>query len=500
MLSDLSVRSLSRLLLKRKISAVELTATFLGRIHQSDTFNCLIETDYKLSILQAIEADKMIGRGHHNTLVGIPIVFKDVLVSLNQRSDACSAMLENHAGAFNASVIKKCRASGMVNLGKTNMDEFSMGSTGESSCLGSTISLQHKHLAAGGSSSGSAVAVSARLAPCAIGSDTGGSVRQPSHFASLSSLKPTYSRTSRHGMVSFSSSLDAIGVIARSVEDCAIIQSAVSGWDPKDSTSSFCKGEDLSRLLGAPWDLKNRLPHKPLSTLKLGVFTENIECSLVPSEMRRSFSFALAGWEELGAEVLVINCAELSLPNLFYQMVSSAEASSNLSRYDGTRFGRCQMNSYDFDDEKEQARTWGPGVEVKKRIIRGNDLLLKRPRQSCLADWSLFQERMFNSINHVFMECDAILSLVCPLFPPLAHKGRSMFGEALVDAFTSYVNLTGLPAISLCYGSAEYMGSSIPLGFQLIGRPFGEAKLLQIAHTYQSAWNVPDREEVNEGG
>lgn len=492
MLHNLSVRSLSRLLQKKKISAVELTSMFLGRIHQLDSLNCLVETDYKLSVLQAIEADKMISKGCCNTLVGIPIVFKDVLVSLNQRSDACSAMLENQAGAFNASVIKRCKAFGMINLGKTNMDEFSMGSTGQSSRLGSTISLQHKHLVAGGSSSGSAVAVSAGLSPCSIGSDTGGSVRQPSHFSNISSLKPTYSRVSRHGMISFSSSLDSIGVMARSVEDCALIQSAISGWDPRDSISALCGGEDLSRFLGMPWDLKNKNSKQPLSALKLGVFLENIECSLVPFKLKRSSDFVLESWEELGAEVLVFSCTELSLPTLFYQMISSAEASSNLSRYDGIRFGRGHRNSSGFDDEKEQTRTWGLGAEVKKRIVKGNKMLLPHPNQCCSTDWNLFQEKMFNSINQIFTRCDAILSLVCPLFPPLVHKSPSSFAEIAIDAFTSYINLTGLPALSLCYGLVKYMGGNVPLGLQLIGRPFGEAKLLQIAHAYQLAWKAPE--------
>lgn len=489
-----SVAELSLLLRTRKISSVELTSQFLTRIHNTKDHNIFVDVNHKFSILQATRADELLGGNNVNELTGVPIAFKDMFTSIGWVTSAASQMLTNYQSPFNATVVKRCHSVGMVNIGKTNMDEFSMGSTGSQSRFGPTSNINTEFLIAGGSSSGSAAAVSSYLVPVAIGSDTGGSVRQPSTFANVVSLKPTYGRISRFGMIAFSSSLDQTGIIAHTAKDCSLLLKVLVTPDRHDSTTSFCSNRSLFSSQNQPYDVNttNFCSSSPLNGLRVGVISEYLVCSILPHDVRMIFEHSIRNLELLGATITMTKLPYFSLPSFLYQIISSVEVSSNLSRYDGIRFGLrscCNGNS----DVSVQSRQQGLGEEVKTRIIFGNRTLSSQDDKVSFYRAHTFRRELFSSFSEILAAVDVTISPVCPVLPWVPDKLTTNFTELLSDAFTVIVNLLGLPVVSLPCGLISYLGRHLPVSIQLVGRPFSEMRLVQIAHTYQLAvhWFSP---------
>ncbi|OWW20367.1 Asp-tRNA(Asn)/Glu-tRNA(Gln) amidotransferase subunit GatA [Noviherbaspirillum denitrificans] len=469
-----TLKELSALLQAKQVSATELAKAYLGRIAQSD-LNAFIHVDEGLTLAQAAEADARIAKGDTTPLTGVPIAHKDIFVTRGWRSTAGSKMLSNYISPFDATVVKQFRTAGMVNLGKLNCDEFAMGSSNENSFFGPVKNPWDKIAIPGGSSGGSAAAIAARLAPAVTATDTGGSIRQPASLCGVTGIKPTYGRVSRFGMIAFASSLDQGGPMAQTAEDCALLLNAMTGFDPQDSTSLERPSEDFTRDLD-----------KPLQGLKIGVPREYFGKGLA-SDVEEAVRGALREYEKLGATLVDISLpkTELSIP--VYYVIAPAEASSNLSRFDGVRYGHRAADYKDLADMYRKTRAEGFGDEVKRRILVGAYVLSHGYYDAYYLQAQKIRRLIAQDFQEAFKQCDVIMGPVSPTVAwDLGDKADDPVANYLADIFTLSTSLAGLPGMSIpCgFGKGE-KNAKRPVGLQIIGNTFNEAKLLNVAHQYQ---------------
>jgi aspartyl-tRNA(Asn)/glutamyl-tRNA(Gln) amidotransferase subunit A len=476
-----TIKQLSAMLQAKQVSAVELATHFLGRIRQSD-LNAFLHVDEALTLQQATAADQRIAEGNCTPLTGIPIAHKDIFVTRGWRSTAGSKMLENYSSPFDATVVEQFNAAGTVTLGKLNCDEFAMGSANENSFFGPVKNPWDRTAVPGGSSGGSAAAIAARLTPAATATDTGGSIRQPASLCGVTGIKPTYGRVSRFGMIAFASSLDQGGPMAQTAEDCALLLNAMTGFDPRDSTSLERPAEDFTRDLT-----------QPLAGLRIGVPKEYFGPGLA-ADVEHAVRNALHEYEKLGATLVNISLpkTELSIP--VYYVIAPAEASSNLSRFDGVRYGHRAREYADLGDMYRKTRSEGFGEEVKRRILVGAYVLSHGYYDAYYLQAQKIRRLIAQDFQEAFKQCDVIMGPVSPTVAwDLGDKADDPVANYLGDIFTLSTSLAGLPGMSIpCgFGQGE-KNAGRPVGLQLIGNYFAEAKLLNIAHQYQNAtdWHM----------
>lgn len=480
-----TLSELSELLQKKQVSATELARLFLDRIHQND-LNAFLHVDDELTLAQARLADEKLAANNAGKLTGIPIAHKDIFVTRGWRSTAASKMLANYTSPFDATVVEKLREAGMVTLGKLNCDEFAMGSSNENSWFGPVKNPWDKTAVPGGSSGGSAAATAARLTPAATATDTGGSIRQPAALCGVTGIKPTYGRVSRYGMIAYASSLDQGGPIAKTAEDCAMLLTAMAGFDPRDSTSIRQEPEDFSRLL-----------QMPLSGIQIGVPHEYFGEGLSP-EVEKAVRAALAKYAELGAELVEISLANTAMCIPVYYVIAPAEASSNLSRFDGVRYGFRAKEYTDLQDMYRKTRTEGFGEEVRRRIIMGTYVLSHGYYDAYYIHAQKIRRLIAEDFRRAFSQCDVIMGPVCPTVAwNIGDKANDPVANYLGDIYTLSANLAGLPCMSIPCGFGEgETHSRRPVGLQLIGNYLDEARLLGIAHQYQQATDWHRRSPV----
>jgi aspartyl-tRNA(Asn)/glutamyl-tRNA(Gln) amidotransferase subunit A len=466
-----TVAQLARGLRDKQFSSVELTRCFLQRVAQLDKlYNSFISMDEDAALAQARAADQRLARGEGAVLTGIPIAHKDLFCAVDTRTTCGSKMLDNFIPPYDATLIQHFKSAGAVNLGKTNMDEFAMGSSTENSYYGPTRNPWNTDLVPGGSSGGSAAAVAAMLAPAATGTDTGGSIRQPAAFCGITGLKPTYGRVSRLGMIAFASSLDQAGPMAHTAEDCALLLNVMAGHDSLDSTSSQADTEDYSSPL-----------ENSLEGLRIGLPREYFGEGLDPAT-GACIETAVRELESLGVELVEVSLphSELTIPT--YYVIAPAEASTNLSRFDGVRYGyRCE-NPQDLHDLYTRTREEGFGDEVKRRILVGTYALSAGYYDAYYKK----AQQVRRLIKEDFMACfEQVDILAGPTTPgpafALGAKSDDPVSMYLEDVYTLAVNLAGLPGMSLPAGMVD----GKPVGLQLIGQHFQEARLLNVGHRYQ---------------
>ncbi len=456
----------------KAFSSAELTRHFLDRITKIDgELNSFITVTDEIALAQAKAADAMLAKGGDiPALCGIPIAHKDIFCTDGVRTSCASKMLDNFIAPYNAAVIEKFNSAGSVMLGKTNMDEFAMGSSNESSYYGPVKNPWNLECVPGGSSGGAAAAVAALLAPGSTGTDTGGSIRQPAALCGLTGLKPTYGRVSRFGMIAFASSLDQAGPITRTAEDAAIILNVMAGYDEKDSTSMPNPVEDYTASL-----------NNSLAGLKIGVPKEYLTADL-DADIAKSVQDAIKEFEAAGAEIKEVSLPHTDIAVPAYYVVAPAEASANLSRFDGVRYGyRCD-DPQDLMDMYTRTRAEGFGEEVKRRILVGTYALSAGFYDAYYRKAQQIRRLIKNDFNNAFAEVDLILgpTTPSPAFK-LGEKTSDPVQMYLEDIYTIAVNLAGLPAISIPCG----FKNELPVGLQLIGRPFEESRILNAAHQYQ---------------
>ena len=456
-------------------SSVELTQNYLKRIKSKDpSINSYITVTEELALKQAEDADDRYSKGKALTLDGIPIAHKDIFCTEDVLTTCGSKMLSNFKAPYSSTVVSKLFDQGVVMLGKTNMDEFAMGSSNETSFFGEVKNPWNLDYVPGGSSGGSAACVSARLASAATATDTGGSIRQPAALCGLTGIKPTYGRVSRYGMIAFASSLDQGGVLARTAEDAAILLANMSGHDPKDSTSLNIEVPDY------PKEISN-----DISGLKIGLPKEFFEQEM-PDYVRKSTEEAIEVYKDLGAEIEEISFPNIDLSLPVYYVLAPAECSANLSRYDGVRYGfRCEEPK-NLEDLYMRTRSEGFGAEVKRRILIGTYALSAGYYDAYYLKAQKCRRLIANDFTEAFKSVDVILS---PTTPGTSFKAGDKKNDPidmyLKDIFTIPANLAGLPGISFPCGS--YNG--LPLGLQLVGNSLEEGKLLSAAHHFQKATN-----------
>jgi len=469
-----SLKELSQALAAKRISSVELTRLFLDRIDRlNPSLNAFVTVDADRSLAAARAADARIAAGTAGLLTGIPIAQKDIFCAEGWRTTCGSKMLANFVSPYDATVIRKMEAdAGLVSLGKTNMDEFAMGSSNETSFFGPVRNPWDPARVPGGSSGGSAAAVAARLAPAATGTDTGGSIRQPAALCNLTGLKPTYGVVSRYGMIAFASSLDQAGPMAASAEDCALLLNSMAGFDERDSTSLERPVEDYARDL-----------EKPLAGLRIGLpkefFGEGCD-----AEVMTAVRAAIAEYEKLGATTVDVSLPNSHLSVPAYYVIAPAEASSNLSRFDGVRYGFRAEDYSSLDDMYMKSRAQGFGAEVKRRIMIGAYVLSHGYYDAYYLQAQRIRRLIANDFVEAFKSCDVIMGPTSPSTAfKLGEKAADPVQMYLSDIYTIAVNLAGLPGMSVPCG----LVGGLPVGLQLIGNYFAEAQLLNVAHRYQQA-------------
>ena len=473
---DRSLSALAQALADREISSVELTQFYLDRINRLDpTFNAFITVDAEKSLAQAKAADSLRATGKAGLLTGIPVAHKDLFCARDWLVTCGSKMLSNFVSPYDATVIEHFNAAGAIILGKTNMDEFAMGSSNETSYFGTVRNPWDTTRVPGGSSGGACAAVAARLTPAATGTDTGGSIRMPAALCNLTGLKPTYGIVSRYGMVAFASSLDQGGPIARSAEDCALLLNAMAGFDERDSTSLNRPVEDYTREL--PRDMGT----KPLAGLRIGLPKEFFGEGCAPEVMRR-VEEAIEEYRRLGAEMVDIRLPNMKLSLPAYYVIAPAEASSNLSRFDGVRYGYRAPEYADLDEMYSKTRAQGFGSEVKRRILIGTYVLSHGYYDAYYLQAQRIRRLIANDFVEAFKQCNVIMGPTSPTTAfKIGEKTADPVQMYLSDIYTIAVNLAGLPGMSIPCGFAE----GLPVGLQLIGNYFAEAQLLNVAHRYQ---------------
>ena len=483
-LHDLGVAELAQALRAKQVSATELAQHFLQRSAAHGALGAYVDIQTDVTLAQAQLADARIASGTSLPLDGVPIAHKDIFVTRDFATTAGSRMLKGYRSPFDATVVRKLSDAGMVSLGKLNCDEFAMGSSNENSAVAPVGSETpapvrnpwNTQRIPGGSSGGSAVAVAARLTPAATGTDTGGSIRQPASFCGITGIKPTYGRASRYGMVAFASSLDQAGPMARSAEDCALLLSAMCGPDlDRDSTSIDLPAENYHARL-----------QDPLAGLRIGLPKEFFGEGLSDG-VRNAVNAALQHYETLGARLVPITLprTELSIP--VYYIIAPAEASSNLSRFDGVKFGHRAKNFTDLTDMYQKTRAEGFGDEVKRRIMIGSYVLSHGYYDAYYLQAQKIRRMIADDFQNAFQECDVIAGPVAPTVAwKLGEKSDDPVANYLADIFTLPASLAGLPGMSLPVGFASAGADlGMPIGMQLIGNYFQESRLLNMAHRYQ---------------
>jgi len=481
-----SLRELSAALAAKKVSAVELATLFLDRIEKfNPALNAFITLDRDKTLAQARAADERLKAGTGTTpLTGIPLGHKDIFCTRGWRTSCGSQMLANFVSPYDANVVEKLAAAGMVTLGKLNMDEFAMGSSNETSYFGPVRNPWDVSRVPGGSSGGSAAAVAARLAPAATGTDTGGSIRQPAALCGLTGLKPTYGVVSRYGMIAFASSLDQGGPMAKSADDCALLLNAMAGFDARDSTSLERPTEDYGRDLDMP-----------LAGLRIGLPKEFFGAGM-DADVRAAVEAALAEYRRLGATTVEVQLPNSGLSVPAYYVIAPAEASSNLSRFDGVRYGYRAPEYGDLTEMYSRSRAQGFGAEVKRRILIGTYVLSHGYYDAYYLKAQRIRRLIAADFAEAFKQCDVIMG---PTSPSVAFafgaKSADPVQMYLSDIYTISTNLAGLPGMSLPCG---FGNNNMPVGLQIIGNWFGEAKMLNVAHQYQKAtdWHTRMPEEM----
>ena len=468
---NLSLKELSKGLKQKKFSSVELTQFFLSRLDlHNPSINAFITIDKDKSLAMAKHSDEIIKEGNQDYLTGIPIAQKDIFCAEGWKTTCGSKMLNNFIAPYDSTVISKFNAVGAVNLGKTNMDEFAMGSSNETSFYGNVKNPWDIKTVPGGSSGGSAAAVAGRLAPAATATDTGGSIRQPASLCGLTGLKPTYGLVSRYGMIAFASSLDQAGPMCHTAEDCAAMMNVMSGHDPKDSTSIQRAKENY--LTGID---------DPIKGLKIGVPKEFFSEGLEP-EVEKIIEQGINEYKKLGAEIVEISLPNNHLSIPVYYVIAPAEASSNLSRYDGVRYG---YRTKEYDDLMEmycKTREEGFGEEVKRRIMIGTYVLSAGYYDAYYLKAQKIRRLISEDFKKAFENCDVILGPSAPSVAfPIGDKKEDPLKMYMQDVYTISTNLAGLPGLSMPAG----LMNKLPVGIQLIGNYFSEAKLLNIANIFQ---------------
>jgi len=476
-----SLKELSAALAQRKISSVELTRLFLERVEKlNGSLNAFITVDAEKSLAQARAADERIAKGATQPLTGIPVAHKDIFVTRSWLTTCGSRILSNFVSPYDAHVIERFNGAGAVILGKTNMDEFAMGSSSETSFYGPVKNPWGQAYVPGGSSGGSAAAVAARMAPAATGTDTGGSIRQPAALSGVSGLKPTYGLVSRYGMIAFASSLDQGGPLAKSAEDLALLLNAMAGFDARDSTSVERVAEDYRRELD-----------KPLAGLRIGVPKEHFGEGLA-GDVCRAVEAALEELEKLGAKRVPIGLPNSGLSVPAYYVIAPAEAASNLSRFDGVRYGHRAKEYRDLADMYRRTRAEGFGAEVRRRILIGTYVLSHGYYDAYYLKAQKIRRLIANDFVEAFKRCDVVVG---PTSPTVAFKIGAKAADPvqmyLNDIYTIPANLAGLPGMSIPCGFGR---DSLPVGLHIVGNYFSEAKMLNVAHQYQKATDWHKRE------
>lgn len=475
-----TIAQISADLQAKRVSAVELAQEALKQIDAKRHLNAFLDVQPALTIAQAKAADACIAKGEAGPLTGIPIAHKDIFVTRGWKSTAGSKMLAGYVSPFDATVVQRLQDAGAVTVGKLNCDEFAMGSSGENSAFGPTLNPRDEKAVPGGTSSGSAVAVAAGIVPATTGTDTGGSIRQPAGFCGVVGVKPTYGRVSRWGMIAFASSLDQGGPVAHTAQDCALMLNAMCGFDPKDSTSLERADEDYTRLLGKLGDAA-----KPLAGLRVGVPTEFMGEG-VAAEVREATYAALKLLESLGAQRVAVSLPRTALAIPSYYVIAPAEASSNLSRFDGVRYGHRCENPKDLLDLYMRSRAEGFGPEVKRRILVGAYVLSAGYYDAYYKQAQKLRRMIAQDFSNAFKQCDFIVGPVAPTVAwDLGEKADDPVANYLADIFTLGASLAGLPGMSVPAGVGAQ--SKRPVGMQIIGNYFDEARMLAVAHAFQVA-------------
>ena len=458
----------------RKVSSVEVTTQVLDRIEAAQSrLNAFITIDREGALAQAKAADAVIAKGDPPRLAGVPIAHKDVLMTAGLRTTCGSRMLEQFTAPYDAHVVSALRHAGTVLVGKTNMDEFAMGSSNENSYFGPVRNPWNVDYVPGGSSGGSAAAVAARLVPAATGTDTGGSIRQPASLTGICGIKPTYGVCSRYGLVAFASSLDTPGAFARTAEDCALMLNAMAGHDTRDATSLDRPREDYTRDLD-----------KPLAGLKIGLPDEYFGDGVDP-DVAAAIEGSLAQFRKLGATTVRVQLPNVKLSVPVYYVIAPAEASSNLSRFDGVRYGHRAKDYTDLLDMYKKTRAEGFGWEVKRRILVGTYVLSHGYYDAYYLKAQQVRRLIADDFARAYRECDVIMGPVAPTAAfPIGDKAGDPVQMYLNDIFTIAGNLTGAPGISIPCG---FDRKGLPIGVLIQGLSFAEAKLLNVAHQFQQA-------------
>ncbi len=469
-----SLQQLGAALRSKKISSVELTQLYLARIAAlNPELNAYITLDGETSLAQARAADTLLAQNKAQALTGIPIAQKDIFCAKGWRTTCGSKMLHNFIAPYDAHVISQFNNAGAVNLGKTNMDEFAMGSSNETSYFGAVKNPWNRNAVPGGSSGGSAAAVAARLCAAATGTDTGGSIRQPAALCGISGIKPTYGVVSRYGMIAFASSLDQAGPMARSAEDLALLLNVMAGFDERDSTSLQRKKEDYVRDL-----------NQPLNGLRIGLPREFFADGL-NADVAQAVEAAIAEYKKLGATVVDISLPNSRLSIPVYYVLAPAEASSNLSRFDGVRYGYRAPEYSNLADMYEKSRAQGFGEEVKRRIMIGTYVLSHGYYDAYYLQAQKIRRLIAQDFVEAFKHCDVLMGPTTPTTAfNLGEKGDDPVQMYLSDIYTIAVNLAGLPGMSIPAGFGK---NNMPVGLQIIGNYFDEARMLNVAHQYQQA-------------
>ncbi len=481
-----TLKNLSGDLAAKKLSSVEVVKYFINRINRlGKNYNCFITLDEEQSLSQARAADALRAAGRAQPLTGVPIAQKDIFCAKGWLTTCGSKILSNFISPYDAHVIERLNAAGAVNIGKTNMDEFAMGSSNETSYYGPVKNPWDVTTVPGGSSGGSAAAVAARLAPVATGTDTGGSIRQPAALTGISGLKPTYGVVSRYGMIAFASSLDQGGPMARTAEDLGLMLNVMAGFDERDSTSLKREPEDYTRELA-----------RPLAGLKIGLPREFSAEGVAP-DVAKTVEEAIAQYKKLGCEVVEIALPNMALSVPVYYVLAPAEASSNLARFDGVRYGYRTPEYTDLLDMYKKTRAEGFGAEVKRRILIGTYVLSHGYYDAYYIRAQKLRRLIAGDFTEAFKKCDVIMG---PTSPTTAFKLGEKAGDPvqmyLSDIFTIAVNLAGLPGMSIPCG---FDGKGLPVGLQIIGNYFAEAKMLNVAHQYQLAtdWHARAPKDID---
>jgi aspartyl-tRNA(Asn)/glutamyl-tRNA(Gln) amidotransferase subunit A len=473
-MSNATIKELSAQLAAKACSSVELAQEFINKINVlNKDLGCYVTVDAARTLAQAQAADARRAAGNAGPLTGVPLAHKDIFCAKGWLTTCGSKMLANFVAPYDAHVVERCDAAGMVTLGKTNMDEFAMGSSNETSYFGAVRNPWNRERVPGGSSGGSAAAVAARLAPAATGTDTGGSIRQPAALTGICGLKPTYGLVSRYGMIAFASSLDQAGPMARTAEDLGLLLNVMAGHDRRDSTSLERPAEDYNRDLA-----------KPLKGLRVGLPKEFFAAGM-SADVQKAIEAAIAEYKKLGATVVDISLPNMGLSVPVYYVLAPAEASSNLSRFDGVRYGHRAAEYTDLLDMYKRSRGEGFGAEVKRRILIGTYVLSHGYYDAYYIRAQKLRRLIAQDFVAAFRHCDVIMGPTSPTTAfRIGEKSSDPVQMYLSDIYTIAVNLAGLPGMSIPCG---FDGGGLPVGLQIIGNYFDEARMLNVAHQYQLA-------------